>query len=184
MSTKLKKRGRPAQDRVQLSSELIISTARMLLQENGKVPSIRQVSGNLGVDPMAIYHYFSNKAVLLEALTVSLIEGVYEPGRGGEWQHELEKLCKSYLDLLRKHPGLLETLLTMDSYGPAQVFSQRLATALEPLKLPQSRFIEAQDLLVDYMHGVALAVQCNPEGLSVDCIDGPLSLICTSLKSR
>lgn len=184
MAVKARKRGRPAQDQSQLTAELIVLSARRLMQENGKVPSIRQVSNVLGVDPMAIYHYFSSKSVLLEALTISLIEDIYDPNEGRKWQDELEQLCKSYLELLRTHPGLLETLLSMKAFGPAQVFNQRLAKILAPLELSQSAFTQAQDLLVDYMHGVALAIQCNPDNLSSNCIDGPLSLIRLGLENR
>lgn len=181
MSVKEKKRGRPSRSQSQLTAELIVSTARSLMQENGKVPSIRQLSGVLGVDAMAIYHYFANKAALLEAITVSLIEAIYEPKDGGKWQDELVKLCKSYLELLETHPGLLETLLTMESLGPAEVFSERLSTALEPLQLSGKEFTQAQDLVVDYIHGVAIAMQCKPGVLSSDCIDGPMRLIFMAL---
>ncbi|WP_421866645.1 TetR/AcrR family transcriptional regulator [Motiliproteus sp.] len=180
---KNKKRGRPSQNQSQLTTELIITTALKLLQENGKVPSIRQISGVLNVDPMAIYHYFSNKTALLEALTVSLVEEIYDPEEGGCWQTELRQLCKTYLALLGAHTGLLETLLTMDSDGPAQIFIQRLATALAPLQLDNAVFNDTRDLLVDYIHGVALAIQCNPENLSIDCIDGPLNLILNGLEN-
>lgn len=184
MSVKERKRGRPSRTQSQLTAEFIISNTRRLMQENGKMPSIRQISGELGVDAMAIYHYFPNKSALLEALTVSLIEDIYEPKAGGKWQDELGKLCKSYLELLGAHPGLLETLLSMKTFGPAQLFSQRLKVAIAPLKLTQTAFMQAQDLLVDYIHGVALAMQCNQGILSSNCIDGPLGLICSALEGR
>ena len=181
MPVKEKKRGRPSRSQSQLTAELIVSTARSLMQENGKVPSIRQLSGVLGVDAMAIYHYFANKTALLEAVTVSLIEAIYEPIEGGEWRYELATLCKSYLELLKAYPGLLETLLTMESVGPAEVFSERLSAALEPLQLSGNEFTQAQDLVVDYIHGVALAMQCKPGVLSPDCIEGPMRLIFMAL---
>ena len=77
MSVKIKKRGRPGADKSQLSAELILNMARQLMRENGKVPSIRQLAIELDIDAMAIYHYYANKAALLEALTVSLIEEIY-----------------------------------------------------------------------------------------------------------
>ncbi|WP_432473440.1 TetR/AcrR family transcriptional regulator C-terminal domain-containing protein [Amphritea sp. HPY] len=125
---------------------------------------------------------FSNKSELLEAVTISLIENINEPKAGGKWQAELERLCKSYLELLGIYPGLLETLLSMDTFGPAQLFNQRLAIALAPLQLTQTAFTQALGLLVDYIHGVALAMQCKPDALSSDCIEGPLSLICSAIE--
>jgi len=184
MAKNVRKRGRPAQNQSPLSAELIILSARNLMQENAKVPSIRQISSRLDVDPMAIYHYFSSKSALLEALTVSLIEDIYEPQEVDLWQGELEALCKSYLELLRQYSGLLETLLSMKAFGPSQVFNQRLAIALAPLQLSETVFVQARDLIVDYIHGVALAAQCHSEGLPTECIDGPLSFICSGLVNR
>ena len=184
MSVKEKKRGRPSQSQSRLTAELIILSARKLMLKNRKVPSIRQIAGVLGVDAMAIYHYFSNKSALLEAVTISLIETIYEPKAGGKWQDELKLLCKSYLELLGTHPGLLEILLSMQSFGPAQLFNQRLMGVLAPLQLPQAAFEQARNLLVDYIHGVALAMQCNPDVISSDCINGPLCLIFSALEDR
>lgn len=183
MSVKERKRGRPHQSQKQLSPELIILKARNLMKKNGKVPSIRQISRELEVDAMAIYHYFSNKSALLEALTLSLIDDIYVPKVSANWQDELEQLCKSYLELLKIYPGLLETLLSIKTFGLAQLFSQRLETTLAPLQLSPTAFIEAQNLIIDYIHGVALAIQYNSELLSVDCIDSSLSLICKALEA-
>ncbi len=80
------------------------------------------LASSLNVDAMAIYHYFSNKNSLLEAITTSLIEDIYEPKVSDSWKLELNELCSSYLTLLNNYPGLLETLLTMSSTSPAAVF--------------------------------------------------------------
>lgn len=182
MSAMGKKRGRPSAAQGQLTPERIILCARQLMQQQGKVPSIRQLTGELGVDAMAIYHYFANKSALLEAVTVSLVEAIYEPQDDGDWQGELHRLCHSYLDLLREHPGLLETMLSMSSFGPAQVFCERLASALSPLELNEAAFVQARDLLADYLHGVAIAMQCNPGACQEESIDSSLKLICSGIR--
>ena len=61
MSVKDKKRGRPAGAANQLSGKSIIESAKLLMCEEGKIPSIRKLASSLGVDAMAIYHYFKNK---------------------------------------------------------------------------------------------------------------------------
>ncbi|MDT5424117.1 TetR/AcrR family transcriptional regulator [Morganella morganii] len=60
--------GRPAHRGSKLTAENILSEAGKLLQEQGKVPSIRVLAAQLQVDPMAIYYYFRNKQALLEAI--------------------------------------------------------------------------------------------------------------------
>jgi len=187
MTVKEKKRGRPVGTGSQLTAASIVECARRLMQEGGKVPSIRRVSGELGVDPMAIYHYFSSKALLLEAVTVSLIEDIYEPQGSGDWQGELTLLCQSYLTLLQRHPGLLETLLSMQSVGPAEVFIERFRIALAPLQLEEPLLKDALDLMVDYLHGFALAMQCNAgqdTPLSIEAMEGPLGLFFKALSAE
>lgn len=157
--------------------------AKHLVRTEGKVPSLRKIASALDVDAMSIYYYFSNKGALLEAVTVSLIQEIYEPSGEHPWQMELERLCKSYLNLLKDHAGLLETILTMASEGPAEVFSQRFHEALAPLNMDGKKLKDALDLLADYLHGFALAMNCNPknESLYVDLIDGPLGLYIRAL---
>lgn len=184
MSVNDKKRGRPQHSQRHLSAETIVSSARTLMQQEGKVPSIRHVANALCVDPMAIYHYFSNKAALLEAVTVSLIETIYQPTGQSDWQSELTQLCHSYLQLLKNHTGLLETMLSMSEEGPAQVFGQRFYLALSPLALDGEVLKNALDLMADYLHGFALAMHCHgrQQELTVDLMAGPLGLYLRALE--
>ncbi len=184
MSVKVKKRGRPSGKVTQLTAHRIVLTAKELLENDGKVPSIRKLASRLEVDPMAIYHYFINKAALLEAITASLMEEIVFPHGEEEWTVEVKALCRSYLNLLARHPGLLETMLSMPCGGPAKLFSERLGAALVPLKLNEEAFIQILDLLADYLHGVALAMQCNPGASLVERIDGPIELIFAGLRHQ
>ncbi|MCP4116783.1 MAG: TetR/AcrR family transcriptional regulator [Desulfobacteraceae bacterium] len=185
MTVNTKKRGRPAGSKNKLTSPAIINRVKKLMRSEGKIPSIRKLAAALNVDAMAIYYYFSNKNELLEAVTVSLIKEIYEPMDEGNWQNELMLLCKSYLKLLKEHPGLLETLLTMKSEGPSEIFIQRFHIALQPLSLDATTLKSAVDLLADYLHGFALAMNCNPEDehLNIDSVDGPLGFYITAIAS-
>ena len=178
--------GRPKLNQGNLSKEVIVSSARKLLVEGRRVPSIRMVARDLNIDAMALYHYFSNKADLLEAVTVSLMEEIYEPSRSKDWRKELTKLCKSYLQLLRDHGGLLEIMLSMSVEGPSQVFADRLNVALAPLNLDKKTLNDALALLGDYLHGYALAMHCcNDEKLlTIDMMKGPLSLYMRALEAK
>ncbi|MGF1761172.1 TetR/AcrR family transcriptional regulator [Photobacterium sagamiensis] len=185
MSVKEKKRGRPKGASGQLSTQAIMDMAKTLTQEEGKIPSIRKLASNLNVDAMAIYHYFSNKNALLEAITTSLIEDIYEPKVSDNWKSELNQLCGSYLTLLNNYPGLLETLLTMNSKSPAAVFVERFNVVTEPLNLDADSAKKALDLLVDYLHGFALALNCsgNQSTLKVGMFEGPLDMYCIALEN-
>lgn len=183
MSVNEKKRGRPAAKQSQLSAESILDTAKSLMKKDGKVPSIRSLATQLNVDPMAIYHYFKNKNALLEALTTSLVEEIYQPQVNEDWQGELKKLCVSYIELLREYNGLLQTMLSMTSHGPAQVFTERYQIIVQPLGLSREVEKDCLDLLADYLHGFALSISCCHDAslIKTEMMDGPLNLICSSL---
>ncbi|WCE30831.1 TetR/AcrR family transcriptional regulator [Vibrio sp. SCSIO 43137] len=185
MSVKEKKRGRPKGSGNQLSTEKIMQAAKSLMKLEGKIPSIRKLATELDVDAMAIYYYFDNKTKLLEAITTSLIDDIYQPTSNQEWQTELFKLSKSYLTLLHTYPGLLETLLGMSCEGPAEVFSQRFYTVIKPLNLSEESARSGLHLLVDYLHGFALAMSCNNSDCEIteQMMEGPLKLYCRGLES-
>lgn len=185
MPVNKKKRGRPRLEKGKLTPETIVQCAKSLLQANGKIPAIRLISGELGVDPMAIYHYFSNKAALLEALTVSLMEEIYAPKESEDWQEEVLQLSKSYLKLLAKYPGLLKTVLSMKTDGPAQVFTTRFKVAVRGLEMDEDKIMDAVSLLADYLHGFAYGMECNTtqQVLTVEHADGPLRLCLSSFQA-
>ncbi len=170
MSVNERKRGRPPEGDDKLSAEAIIAAAQEQMLQHGQKLSIRGLARTLDVDPMAIYHYFANKNALLEAVAVNIMEGIYTPDGTQPWEGELEKLSMSYLALLRDHPGLLETLLSMLSSGlkHAEVFSARFDVAVAPLDLDPDTQRAALDLLVDYLHGFALALHTATDDDTID----------------
>ena len=186
MSVKIKKRGRPAKSNQLLNQERIIEQAKLLMIHDGKVPSIRQLATVLNMDAMAIYHYFKNKNALLEAMSVSLMNDVYEPQENKQWQGELLRLAKSYLCLLQQYPGLLDTLLSMTTKNPAHLFIERFDTVIKPLDLESETRSNALNLLADYLHGFALSIKCNDqrEFLNIDMVEGPIALLCSAITLR
>ncbi|NVN80212.1 MULTISPECIES: TetR/AcrR family transcriptional regulator [unclassified Vibrio] len=184
MTVKDQKRGRPKSGSSQLSADKILDMAKSMMRESGKVPSIRGLATELGVDAMAIYHYFKNKNDLLESITVSLVGEVAQPQQNQVWQENLYQLSVSYLSVLNDYRGLLETLLTMKSLGPVEVFSERFEAVMSPLELTSEQTEDALHLLVDYLHGYALALNCNPDRteITVEMVRKPLSLYCLGIE--
>ena len=70
-----KQRGRPRLDASLLSRERILSTAGQLMAAGASDVSMRAVASALGVNAMALYHYFSDK----EALRYALVEQAFAP---------------------------------------------------------------------------------------------------------
>lgn len=162
-----RRRGRPAGKSAQLSSEQILSAAAQLAQRQGQLPSVRQVANVLQVDPMAIYHYFPSKQLMLEGLVMTLMDSLYTPSADGPWKRELNRLAKSYITLLTCYPGLLQTILSMTAAGPVHLFNGRFFDAVATLHASRRDKRQLLYLLVDYIHGVVFASQCAP-GLELD----------------
>ncbi len=180
----IKKRGRPQKESKALSKDVIIQAAKSLIVSEGKTPSIRSISAELNVDAMAIYYYFKNKNVLLEELTTSLISEIYQPQKDLKWNVELRKLSKSYITLLSKYDGLLETLLTMKSTSPANVFISRFKIIMKKLNMSTSIENASLNLLADYLHGFSISISCDNTGkLTVDDIDESLDIIFTGINA-
>jgi len=169
----------------QLNAVRILETAKCLMKKNGKVPSIRSLATQLNVEPMAIYHYFKNKNSLLEALTTSLVVEIYLPQERSDWQNELKHLCFSYIEILSEYSGLLQTMLSMASHGPAEIFTERYKTIVSPLALSKKPQKDGLNLLADYLHGFAFSISCcHEEGIvKSEMMNGPLALICNALES-
>lgn len=151
--------GRPVQRGSKLTAENILSEAVKLLQEQGKVPSIRALAAQLHVDPMAIYYYFSNKQVLLESLASALVDEIYQPSGQASVQQELQRLAESYLHLLYIYSDLLDILLSLNSDGPAGCFRQRYLCIIAPCGLSEARQTAILHLLADALHGHTAAIR-------------------------
>ncbi len=178
MSVKPKKRGRPFNSSKQLSNSIILKCAKSMLEEEGKIPAIRGLAAKLNVDAMAIYHYFANKNALLEAIASSLVTEIYEPKNDRPWKTEIYSLCYSYLKLLKDYNGLLETMLSSTCFGPSNVFTEKFSQITDTLGLSPATAITARDLLVDYLHGFAFAMQLNKRDgeIELEMIKGPINL--------
>ncbi|MEO0561855.1 MAG: TetR/AcrR family transcriptional regulator, partial [Chloroflexota bacterium] len=166
MSVNGKKRGRPRKGGDHLTDAAIIAAVRQQMFVEKKKITMRGLARRLDVDPMAIYHYFENKNALLEAVAVDVMDELYTPIGVESWETELEKLSLSYLTLLRGHPGLLEAMLRLlndKRSNPAMVFRERFTRAIADLGLNAKTEQAALNLLVDYLHGVALAHQTSDE---------------------
>lgn len=172
------KRGRPSKEKNGLSTELIVNTAKRMMADVGKIPSMRAISKELKVDPMALYYYFNNKNILLEEIAKSLMSDIYAPSGKLNWKQELKELSKSYLSILQKFDGLLKTLLSMSSNSPADVFISRFKLIVNPLNLSNDEEKAFLDLLVDYLHGFSIALACDStDELTTDYADNSLDFL-------
>ena len=104
-----------------LSRERIAATALALVDRDGlEAFSMRKLGADLGVEGMAIYRYFPNKAALLAGVVeVLLAELVIPPPSDVPWQQVFRELSRAYRALLLRHPHAIPLLATLPLSDPA-----------------------------------------------------------------
>lgn len=124
---------------------------------------MRSTAAALGVDPMALYHYFPGRAALLDAL----VEQAFAPLDPLAAQLEqlpdaasrLRRLSEVYLACVVSAPQITHQLARQGGGALARRFDALFRQALQ-IQGPGDAGADAmaaQAVLVDYLHGVALA---------------------------
>ncbi len=158
--------GRPKAGQERLGRELIVAVALRLIDEQGMAAlSMRKLAAELGVDPMAIYHYLPGK----EAVLAALVEDVFSrlrvtPASGGVWQDRVRAFARAYRDVVRSHPNLVRHVVANAEVAATAALeaSEALYAALVAAGLRPVTVVRAADLVVDYVHGFALAEAAGP----------------------
>lgn len=155
--------GRPRRAAPALDSATILQAALALLEEKGEAFSMRALAQRLGVDAMAVYHYYAGKEELLLALMVQRF-GALDPRqppftRRQTPQRRLLALCARYLELVNATPYFVRLMARglVTQADVAERFTALYELALEGLDLPQNIQLRGRDALVDFLHGYALA---------------------------
>ncbi|MFF3569681.1 mycofactocin system transcriptional regulator MftR2 [Nocardia jiangxiensis] len=93
-------------------SEIVEAALRVVRQDGVEKLSMRRLSRELGVSPMAPYYYVADKRELLDLVATAALAGVRKPTReSGPWQQRLRELVDQIDEKLRKHPGLGDVLI-------------------------------------------------------------------------
>ncbi|WP_405160533.1 mycofactocin system transcriptional regulator MftR2 [Nocardia sp. NBC_01499] len=93
-------------------SEIVEAALRVVREDGVEKLSMRRLSRELGVSPMAPYYYVADKRELLDLVATAALTGVRTPApESGPWQHRLRDLIDQIDDKLRKHPGLGDVLI-------------------------------------------------------------------------
>ncbi|MTE17009.1 mycofactocin system transcriptional regulator MftR2 [Nocardia aurantiaca] len=93
-------------------SEIVEAALRVVRQDGVEKLSMRRLSRELGVSPMAPYYYVADKRELLDLVATAALAGVRKPPpEFGTWQMRLRDLIDQIDEKLRKHPGLGDVLI-------------------------------------------------------------------------
>lgn len=143
-----------------LSPEGIARAAAALVEREGDL-SMRALARDLGVDPMALYHYYPSREALLAAVVVHVFGGLDAERVHAKrsWQTRLFALADAYRALAVRAPVLVRALA--EGRAPAASIAARFDAlfrdAIAELGASERVVLTARDLLVDAVHGHALA---------------------------
>lgn len=160
--------GRPRAGTPALSRERIVEVASELLEREGlDALSMRRLARALGVDPMSLYHHVPTKDALLGSVAAAHFARLDDvPVLRGRrtWRGRLRALAGAYLELAAAAPELVRALAAVE--GAAEDATTRFRAlfreATAELELPSRRSDVAADLVVDFVHGFALAPGARP----------------------
>lgn len=156
-----RRKGRPKAEAPLLDIDRIVDAAAHALQSGRGEFSMRGLAATLGVDPMALYHHVPSKQALLDAVVAKAFQRLDRlPKR---WVHlpdrfeRLYLLSEAYLRCVAPLPQLTRQL----ARGPASLAHARFAALFKAaMGVPVdegSVLSQVLDLLVDYLHGAAMA---------------------------
>ncbi|MBX3720758.1 MAG: TetR/AcrR family transcriptional regulator [Turneriella sp.] len=153
-----KKAGRPTKPR--LSRAQILMETIALLKHAETEPSMRALATHLGVDPMAVYHYFPDR----EALWQAALEEVFAdlplaPPAGAPWQDAAMQFLLAYHQIALRNFRLTHFLVTHGTLRVAAIdaYNHALMQILDRAGFSPKRTELLRDLLVDYLHGYLMA---------------------------
>lgn len=101
----------------------ILSAALELVDRDGlEALSMRKLGGVLGVEAMALYHYFPSKAALVNGLVALVLSRLdVSPPATGDWASAVRQVARSFRDLGVTHATIFPLLATIGLDNPASL---------------------------------------------------------------
>ncbi|MBN9643440.1 TetR/AcrR family transcriptional regulator [Corynebacterium mendelii] len=122
----------PTSRRAGLSPDTVIDAAISLAHIHGIDGwSVRALAAELDVVPSVIYHYFSTKTDLIDAVTDRIYASAQLPDDSLEWKQWFRQLAHNLRPVLLDYPGLADRM--MRAHMPDSAFST-LDTGLRKLE--------------------------------------------------
>ena len=145
-----------ARKRSPLDRDQVLASALLLADRDGvEKLTMRALSTELGVSPMAVYWHFANKAALVGEL-VDFVVNQYDvhPGAGGTLRVRATKTFRTMYQGLHDHPGIIPLIGQPETRGQAslEVMNALLAQLQAEGHTPR-RAQEAYHLLMSFTLG-------------------------------
>lgn len=106
--------------RAPLTRERVLDRAVAVADAGGLVSlTMRSLAADLGVKPMALYHYVANKDEILDGIVDRVFGEIELPAAGGHWREEVTRRAESTRSVLRRHPWAVSLMESRSAPGPA-----------------------------------------------------------------
>jgi AcrR family transcriptional regulator len=120
---------------------------------------MRKLGAELGVDPMAAYYYFPNKAAVLDGIVDAVLaETPSLPADDAPWDVRLRETMHAWRRVLRAHPHALPVLSTHPPFSDSSLRQwEAAAEILHAVGFTPVEALQAIGCISGYVIGVTLA---------------------------
>lgn len=137
--------------------------------------TMRRLGSELGVQPSALYHHFSNKQSLLAAVADELLRRGERPLPEGPWDARVAAVCAQLRDAMLAYRDGADVVATVHAFGlGASAPYDALVGALADAGFPAELSRTAARTLLHFVFGHAADEQAHLQAGSAGAIsDGP-----------
>lgn len=134
--------------------------------------SMRRIASELGLQPSALYHHFSNKQELLAAVADELLERGARDVLDGEWDQRVVVLSRELRDAMLAYRDGAELIATVHAFGlGAHAPSERLTAAVASAGFDEQFARTAAMTVLHFVFGHVSDEQTHVQANSVGAID-------------
>lgn len=155
-----------------LTREQAVAAALDIVTRDGvEALSMRRLGRELGVDPMAVYHYIPSKQALFDELAAAVWNQLELP-RPGPWEQQLRELGHAVRTLLTHHANALPLIATRSGMGAGSLAAlDRGVAVLTRAGMAPREALEVLNVASSWLIGHALAEAGRPPGGVADVPD-------------
>ncbi len=166
-----------------LSRAAVLDAALGLLDEGGlDAFTMRRLGARLGADPMAVYHYFANRTLLLDGLVERIFAEMETPVPTGHWREDAAASLRALRRALLAHPEAVPLVAMRPPVSPSAFEpTEALLEALAPAGLNPRETLDAAQLLARMTMGHVVAQAGPPPGADRDGREGAHATAASSL---
>lgn len=156
----------PRPTRPALSRDYLLDQALGLIDRDGLGAfTMRKLGAEAGADPMAVYHYFPNKAALFDGVVETVYLDVSGPPLAGPPQERVMTMVRALRQAFLRHPEALPLVATRPANTPAvATLVEGFLAVLEEAGLSRGLALDAVTCLTVFTIGHALAQAVPPQG--------------------